>query len=71
MKAESHSTCGAKPSSLGVGDQPAKGRGPEPLGICLEVGMGTVKGLGCMQRKQLEGEPGTRAMTDLLNVTPN
>lgn len=43
MKAESHSTCGAEPSRLGVGDQPAKGRGPEPLGICLEVGMGTVK----------------------------
>lgn len=55
----------------GWGDQPAKGRGPAPLGICLEVGMGTVQGLGCMQRKQLEGELGTHAITDLLNVTPN
>lgn len=63
MKAESHSTCGAEPSSLGVGDQPAKGEGgarggggAAPPGICLEAGMG--KGVRVHVKKTAGGELG-------------
>lgn len=52
---------------LGVGDQPAKRRGPAP-GYLFGGGDGQSKEVWAlaMQRKQL----GARAMTDPLNVTP-